>query len=104
MTASISPASIACCSGPPLVSRDSTFYPQRQQHLGLVAEVADQVRGRQRRQLGEAGCDENAVGHRAPRMFQDVDHFQLVAVLQVFPADSQAVIDYLPRTVLCTRD
>src|SRR5712671_5328780 len=104
MTASISPASTACCSGPPLGSRSSTFYSQGKQHLRLVAEVAHEIRGRQRRELGEARRDENTLGHRAPRMLEDVDDFQLVAVLQVFLANRLEIGDGLQRIGRAARD
>ena len=106
--ASISPASMACCSGPPLASRGSTSFHSRcsasASNTLLVAEVADDVRGRHRRQLGEARRDEHAFGHRAPRMLEDVDHFQLVAVLQVLLADRLEIGDGLHRIRRAARD
>src|ERR1051325_4024897 len=105
MTASISPASIACCSGPPLASRRSTpcavtsarrargggspgfaRHAERKQYLGLVAQVAHDVGCGPRSQLGEARRDENPFGHGAPRMLEHIDDFPLVDGLAVLAA------------------
>src|SRR5580692_8895502 len=61
--------------------------PECEQDPFPVTEVTDDLRYGLRRQFGEAGCDEHTFGHRAARVLEDVDHFQLVAALKVLRAN-----------------
>src|ERR1700730_3610288 len=82
-------------------ARDSFYWYRVQsepgQHAARVAEVADDIRGRRGRHLGEGGRDHDAIGQRAPRVFADVYDLQLVAVFQVSPANRLQIGDGLDR-------
>src|SRR5579863_1115813 len=92
------PAGPKACA-PPAAFRESLDgscgQSERRQHAARIAEIADDIRGRTGRDLGEAGRDQDTIGQGASWMFTDVDNLQLVAVLQVLPANAPQIGDGL---------